>query len=215
MDPDGSHADEDGKWFAGSPVLGVNLSPMSVRFAGYEEGAQGLPGRQVAMLTRLLDRTDLRLLFIPHVMGAPDNDDHAYLSRLLDEMPERLRPRVSLLPAALGARRTKWIVSHCRALVAARMHCAVAGLSCAVPTLLVSYSRKAVGMCRYAYGTEDWVLPVSSRGEDMAARVERLLESADGLRAHLASRQPGFREDAFRGGRCLREIVAAEPVATE
>jgi polysaccharide pyruvyl transferase WcaK-like protein len=183
-----------------------------VDYATHEEGeaAKGIPDQQAEALVRLLEAHDISMLLVPHVINPSlrVDDDYRYLAGVRNRMGDKFASRVRLLPADLGARRTKWIIAQCEALVAARMHCAIAGLSTAVPTLLLSYSRKALGMCDYAYGNQDWVLPVSCETARLVSGVERLLGHVEELRRHLTERSEAMREDALRAGAFLRDVLS-------
>ena len=208
MTPDVSRVVEDLGFPPDRPVVGVNFSPCAARFAEHEEGMGGFPDRQAAFLSRLLETHDVDVVLIPHVIcpWQSGDDDYGYLTDLRTRLEKRLHPRVRLLAPDLGARRTKGVISRCRALVAARMHAAIAGISTAVPTLLVSYSRKALGMSDYVYGGQEWVLPVSSGSEELLDVVGRLLGRAEELHRHLEGRRETFHEDAMKAGRFLKEV---------
>lgn len=210
MNVDDSHADEDGPFFADErPVLGVNLSPLSAHFAGEADAERGIAKCQTEVLVRLLETGDVDVLLVPHVVcpWQKVDDDYSYLWDIKEHLGDRFGSRVRLLPPDIGARRTKWIISQCHALVAARMHCAIAGFSTGVPTLLLSYSRKALGMSDYVYGNREWVLPVSSGCEPFLAAAENLLAAAEGLRQRLGERRKAILGDAIRAGRFLREVL--------
>jgi len=122
--------------------------------------------------------------------------------------------RVALLPPTLGAMRTKGVLSQCDALIAARMHCGIAGVSCGVPTLFLAYSHKAVGMAEYVYGHREWVLPLAQFANDQAIeKVDNLLRSRSELKQQLLSDLPRFQRDAMRGGQALRELIVDDQSA--
>ena len=50
----------------------------------------------------------------------------------------------------LRASKTKGYISQLDFLCSARMHCCVAGISSATPTLFITYSNKGKGMSHYA-----------------------------------------------------------------
>lgn len=191
-------------------TLGVNLSPFSVHHAldrGQIETMQERFARQLAV--HLDERPGLRLLLIPHVEtpGDPTGDDHGFLEAVRDRLPERHAGRVRLLPRGLRARRLKRLIGGCSALVAARMHCAIAGVSMGVPTLLLSYSAKARGMARYVYGDDRWVLPVDAEPEAFGRAVRDLLGAREALRPLLHDRVPRARVDAMRAGEALKSLL--------
>ncbi len=165
-----------------APVLGVNLSPLSARLA-LRKGLDSVISEQVTFLSRVIKNLGVRMLLVPHVVAPHDpwDDDYAYLERILNGLYAYHSTReVALLPAGLGARRTKGVIGSCDALVAARMHCAIAGVSTDVPTLFVSYSAKAQGMAEFAYSSQNRSIAlnelVSSRG---LHTIEELLQNDD------------------------------------
>lgn len=198
---------------AGRRTLAVNLGPLAVDQTIEDRAArEAMPRRQARMLAELLDDDDdLDLLLVPHVEGPADrgSDDLMYLEEVRRHLTGRHAARVRALPRGLRAGQIKRLLSYCEAAIAARMHCAIAALSMGVPTLLLSYSPKALGMARYVYGDDRWVLPITADHERIVATTRSLFSLADDLRGVLDRRRPEFREDALRGGRWLREALAA------
>ncbi|NLW50985.1 MAG: polysaccharide pyruvyl transferase family protein [Candidatus Brocadiaceae bacterium] len=199
------------------PTLAVNLSPLSVRTAYGPNGMAGALQEQTDFVATMMRKLDVRVVLVPHVVAphTEGDDDCRYLAR----MHERLRAAcpepdaVTVLPGGLGARRTKGVIGQCDALVAARMHCAIAGVSSGVPTLFVSYSSKAKGMAQYVYGDLQWhigltELPAASTIEKIAL----LLERRSAVREYLRDSANQFHEDAFRGGAFLAECLQGQDV---
>ena len=54
------------------------------------------------------------------------------------------------------------------------MHCAINALTARVPTILLSYSAKAKGMCNYVYGSNKFVLPISD-----FTKISNIIQSID------------------------------------
>ena len=97
-------------------------------------------------MRRLLDRTDARLLLVPHVFSSVDHPEHdpdacnAVAAEL--NQPDR----ISILPEGLDAAETKWVIGRTNWFCATRMHAAIAALSQAVSAAAVAYSRKTRGV---------------------------------------------------------------------
>jgi colanic acid/amylovoran biosynthesis protein len=193
----------------GATTIGVNLSPLSAAFAATEDGAGNLAGRHAEIISRLVRDLDADVLLIPHVVCPwnPADDDAGYLEHVRNLVGEDVRARVTMLPPGLGARRTKRIVSRCGALLAARMHCAISGISCAVPTILLSYSPKSVGMGEYVYGHSDAVLPVDADYETVSSAARRLLADGAQIRSYLSERMQAICRDSFCAGELVREVL--------
>lgn len=93
----------------------------------------------------LRSELDANIILVPHVHEiSPQNDDQVLATELLRCL--EYDPAVRLAGGALSACEFKAIIARCDFLVAERMHAAIAGLSTAVPTLVVGYSIKAKGI---------------------------------------------------------------------
>ncbi len=196
-------------------TLGVNLSPLSARrIYGPKAVGKCLEG-QAVFLRSLVDALGVRIILIPHVVArhTEGDDDYRYLAKmrqLLDETGSDAES-VSLLPGNLGARRTKGVISRCDALVAARMHCGIAGVSSQTPTLFVSYTSKAVGMAEYVYGDLEWQVSLSDFSKpETVDTIARLLDRSDQTTEYLSDVYPKFRHDALRGGVALDEALGQD-----
>ena len=97
------------------------------------------------------------VLLIPHVFnkrrhvpstshGLNEHPELELTIELAKEAKERLGARVHAIDQAYSAPELKWIIGHCDFFVGARMHACIAGLSQAVPTVTLAYSKKAVGV---------------------------------------------------------------------
>ena len=191
----------------GRRTVGVNLSPLSTAYAG---GKDAVLPQQVGAVAEVLRRwPDIDVLLLPHVVcpWRPDDDDFAYLQSVKCSMPEPIRDRVQMLPAGLGASCTKGIISQCDFVVAARMHCGLASVSSGVPTLFLSYSRKAIGMCVEVYGDTSMVLPVDSPSSVLAETVSGLITRADEVRDYLRRKAPDMVAQSLEAGHLLRSLV--------
>ncbi len=88
------------------------------------------------------------------------------------------------------------------------MHCAINALAAHVPTILVAYSRKAVGMCQYVYGNGDWVIPLNEFVSDHALeKIRSMINQREKKRAYLAERIPEIQQDAYRPMQTLKEML--------
>jgi len=99
-------------------------------------------------------------------------------------------------------------LAKCDLVIAVRMHCAINALAAHVPTILVSYSRKAVGMCQYVYGNSDWVIPLNEFVPDSALdKVRELIGQKEEICAYLAKRIPEIQEAAYSPVKALKEML--------
>jgi len=183
-------------WPEGDGFLGLNVSPHLGGSAACATDAA------CELASYAMDRHNLGIVLIPHVTGARD-DDHV----LLREVYGRLsRPeRTMLLPQSLSAAQTKYVISRCRFLVAARTHATIAGFSSCVPTLSLAYSQKAHGLNTDLFDETTYM--VNTRGpewaRDVAPAFARLVANEDSVRSTLQQRVPIMQERARAGARLL------------
>ena len=147
-----------------------------------------------------------RYVCIPHVVvDDGSQNDRLFLGKYL--AATKFPDRVAMLPEGLGARKTKGCVARLDILVAARMHCCVAGVSSGTPTLFVTYSNKGKGMSYYAYGHHSWELAVRElTGPLFQTKMDEMLNCREEIKAQLEHRRPQFLADALRAGEYLRNL---------
>lgn len=140
-----------------SEVIGINLSPMALQYASVPKAV--LKGH-LHLISYLLKNTAYNIALIPHVVS-PFHDDLEALKILKDSFAEN--PRVVILDVekAWNCRQTKYAISKCAFMIAARTHASIAAYSTGVPTLVVGYSSKARGIAKDIFKEEKgYVLPV-------------------------------------------------------
>lgn len=133
-------------------TIGLNLSPL---MAGYVTDGN-IPEwikLSTRILTRIREKTGRPVLLIPHVV-TPHSNDYAFLREVLCLYGNN-DPEVQLLTPDFNAAQTKWIISQCDVIAAARTHATIAGFSSNVPTVSFAYSLKAQGLNRDIFGNAD------------------------------------------------------------
>jgi len=128
-------------------VLGLNIGWLidSLRRRGGH--ADGITADAIAFVGRVLSKTPLAIVLIPHVApldGNPFNNDEKFNEQLLQALGGPTA-RLAQIPCGFNAAQLKYIISQCRSLIAARTHATIAAFSTAVPTLSIAYSVKAKG----------------------------------------------------------------------
>ena len=156
--------------FMDGNTVGVNVSPMIM---SYEKNNGITLENYRALVRHIIEHTGMNVALIPHVVWA-DNDDREPLQLLYDEF--KVSGRVSMIEDCT-AEELKGYIARCRFMIAARTHASIAAYSQAVPTLVVGYSVKALGIATDLFGTaEGYVIPVQ-----LLKKVEDLCESFDWL----------------------------------
>lgn len=188
--------------FCEGRTIGINISPMIVR---YEKE----PGITIQNYKKLVDyilqTTDNSVALIPHVMWNY-NDDRLTLAELYEGYEEN--ERVLLFPD-MSCQQLKYVISKCRAFIGARTHATIAAYSSCVPTLVVGYSVKALGIARDLFGSEEnYVIPVQTLQDfDTLVRAyEWLMEREDAIRGKLQDIMPEYCAKSAQAGDELRKI---------
>jgi colanic acid/amylovoran biosynthesis protein len=194
------------------PTVAINFSPLSLRYSSGKTSVGAYQAIQSEIVSHLLRELNINVLLVPHVVCPWDalDDDYRYLAALAERYAGQERQRLALLPSSLGAVTTKAVLSKCAVVIAARMHCAIAAISSGVPTIFVSYSSKAVGMAKYAYGDTKWVMPLKGMiSQHIFEKTRSILANQETFRRYLSGALARFRTDAFRGGEALKRALLA------
>jgi len=160
-------------------------------------------------IRKLLETDKLRIVLVPHVVPLDEemNDDHKFLSDLYNMLSDQ-HARITLVPRDLGAAKTKSVIAQCDGVIAARMHCCIAALSSGVPTILIKYSAKALGMARYVYGDDDWCIHLEDLNPSLLKdKFDNLLNEHSKLASHLKASHIIWESDARRAVDALSAII--------
>lgn len=180
-------------------VVGLNVSGLLSNDSELAQERFGLAvdhwGGMQQLVRRFLDRTDARILLVPHVNGQPHDSDDSANERLLEALSDQ-GDRVAVLPPGLDAMETKWAIGACDWFAGARMHATIAALSQAVPVAGIAYSDKMAGVFA-SCGVEDQIVDArrGSTVEFVDALWERW-ERRDGTRDELERRLPEVKQRA-------------------
>lgn len=151
-------------------------------------------------------KIDLKVLLIPHVMK---NADLSVLKKLYDKY--RDTKKVFLVDNEhLNARQLKYLISKCRYFVGARTHATIAAYSSCVPTLVLGYSIKSVGIARDLFGTEkNYVIPVSSlkTENDLLEGFKWLRENEEMVRNNLKELMPKYVNDVWKVTDLIKKLL--------
>jgi polysaccharide pyruvyl transferase WcaK-like protein len=190
-------------------TIGVNLSPLSIRYTGHSE--EEVIHAQAKAIEGLIKFFDARIMLIPHVVSysKEGDDDFRYLRKVKRAIASEHQKALTLLGSDPGFVGTKKELVKCDLVIAARMHCAINALAAHVPTILIAYSHKAIGMCQYVYGNENWVLPLTdfSKGYVLKEKVRSMIDSESKIRGYLYNRIPEIRNDCHQPMLRLKEML--------
>lgn len=188
--------------FVEGGTIGINISPMIV---DYEKEKGIAIANYKKLIDHILQNSDNSVALIPHVVWK-NNDDRRTLSELYSGYENN--PRVILFQD-MSCQNIKYVISKCRAFIGARTHATIAAYSSCVPTLVVGYSVKALGIARDIFGTEkDYVLPVQKlqTPEELIHAYEWLMQNEEMIRTRLKEIMPNYCKRAAEAGDEIRRI---------
>lgn len=150
-------------------------------------------------LQDLLQSTEYHVCLIPHVYGkgAFGKDDLYYTEKLYNELPDDLKPRISMVREELSCVQLKYIISKCRFFVGARTHSMIAAYSAEVPAIALGYSVKADGIATDLFGTTDnFVLNIEKlqKAENLKAAFAYLVANEAEIKKQYARKIPLYKE---------------------
>jgi polysaccharide pyruvyl transferase WcaK-like protein len=190
-------------------TIGLNLSPLSARFTG--QSNEEAINKQVKSIEWLIKEFDAQIVLIPHVVACSNegDDDLRYLRKIKKLVATEYMDSLTLLDTDPGFVGVKMELIKCNLVIAARMHCAVNALAAHIPTILVSYSRKAEGMCHYVYGHCNWILTLDEFAEKdfLLEKVRYLKNQEPKVRDYLSKRIPEIQQKAYQPIRRLKEVL--------
>lgn len=183
--------------FAAGNTVGINVSPMIQD----NESKSGITMESYkALLTFIIENTDMQIALIPHVVWKR-NDDRKPVHELYEAF--KATGRVVEIPDGT-CEELKGFISRCRFFVGARTHATIAAYSACVPTLVVGYSVKARGIAKDLFGTEEkYVIPVQSlqNKEDLVKGFQWLFSHEAEIKSKLKEIMPSYKEKALQTGK--------------
>lgn len=176
--------------FLEKEVVGINVSPMVID----RETCKGIIMRNYQRLVEyILETTTMNIVLIPHVVRR-HNDDRKPLELLFSQFQNSHRV---VMIGDHSAEVLKGFIARCRYMVAARTHASIAAYSEQVPSLVVGYSVKAVGIAKDIFGTADhYVIPVQNftRDDDLVNHFKWLVANENYIKKHLRAFMPVYKE---------------------
>lgn len=192
--------------FREGKTIGINVSPMIIQ----HEKIKGITNQNYRkLIEHILKDTDNSVALIPHVIWK-NNDDREALKELYKGYEENQRV---IFCQDMSCQRLKYVISKCRAFIGARTHATIAAYSSHVPTLVVGYSVKALGIARDLFGNEKhYVLPVQALEEtgELIRAYDWLMEREGEIRKNLEEIMPRYCARAGEAGEEIKKLWKKE-----
>lgn len=127
-------------------TVGINISPLILK-GEQKEGI--IFENYVNVIDHIIRNTTMNIALIPHVVQK-NNDDRTILISLYNKF--RNTKRVIMIEDD-ETRVLKGYIARCRFVIAARTHASIAAYSEQVPTIVIGYSIKALGIAKDIFGS--------------------------------------------------------------
>lgn len=174
--------------FIEGKTIGVNVSPVILENS--QNKAEVLNGF-VELVNHIIETTDYQIALIPHV-AIQGNDDREILRMIYDRCKDQNR---MILVEDANCTILKGYIARCNMFIGARTHATIAAYSSLVPTLVIGYSVKSLGIATDLFGTnENYVLPVQSisNGSELIKGFDWLDKNQDAIKERLKEIMPQY-----------------------
>ena len=182
--------------FGNHCMVGINISPLVMK---YEKGENILLTNIKKLIEFIIKETDYNIALIPHVL-LKNNNDLTPLKALFEEYKGTNRICLIDEDDTLNCQQIKYVISKCSFMVVARTHASIAAYSTCVPTLVLGYSVKSIGIATDIFGTSDnYVLPVDKiRKEDEVRNAFRWIVDHEGdIKTRYSVVMPDYIKKAY------------------
>ena len=176
------------KWYKGKKVIGLNLSPLTVKTKENEEAINNF-------IKYILNETNYSIALLPHVT-VEEVSDLSVLKKIKEEYQGE--ERIFLEEGEYTCQEIKYIISKCDMLIAARTHASIAAYSTLVPTLVIGYSVKSRGIAEDLFGNyQDYVLSTEElKGEELINKFQYIEKNKKQIKSTLENKMKIVKEEA-------------------
>lgn len=183
-------------------MIGINVSKL-ILGGRYGADEEMILKSYRNMMDYILENTSYKIFMVQHILNNGfDQDAIAKLYECYKEEERVLFMKTELL----NSMQVKYLISKLNFLITARTHASIAAYSTCVPTLVVSYSVKSVGIAKDLFGDyQDYVLPLKDMkdGTELCEKFKYILAHEKDIKAHLQSVIPAYKLRAMQFGEIL------------
>lgn len=177
--------------FEAGNTIGINLSQMVIN-----DSNELCRKNILNLINFILEKTKYKICLIPHVYDVQSRDNDL---EILDDIYSAFESnRVILEERELNCEELKYLISKCAFFVGARTHSTIAAYSTGVPTLVLGYSVKSIGIAKDLFGThEGFVIPYQDLKEcdELTNAFVGIMDKEKDIRTHLETVIPLYRKE--------------------
>lgn len=195
------------KYFLEGNTVGVNVSPMILDYES-EKNSGIVWKNYVQLLEYILKDTAMNIALIPHVVWER-SDDMKCINKLYEEFQEKYFDRIAIVRDG-SCQELKGDIARCRFFVGARTHSTIAAYSTGVPTLVVGYSVKSIGIARDLFGTEvGYIVDVRDlkKEDELTNSFKEIIYREDEIRKILLQKSKVYKTELQRINELLIDAI--------
>lgn len=175
--------------FVPKNTVGINLSPLVMEWS---DNGELVWENYCNTIDFIINHTDMNICLIPHVYCTDNDYDMIPHVKLYNQYKDTGRIAI-VNDTALSCKNLKHIISQCRFVITARTHASIAAYSSFVPTLVLGYSIKSIGIATDLFGTSDNYVVSTDKlvsGKQLKEAFSFIIENESNIIAALEERVP-------------------------
>lgn len=133
-----------------------------------------------------------------------DGDDRYAITKVMEYI--RDKEIATPLKGEYSAREYKGIINKCEIFIGGRMHSIIAATSLGVPSVIMQYSHKALGVMDML-GMKEYVWDIKSTKEELLNKINKVWYSRDVLRNNLKYQAAKTKDEVWKAGDVLKEAI--------
>lgn len=184
------------------PIIGISVS-----FQIYKRLKEGYIKALALFIDKVSEQYGASVILIPNdTCSLPIND-----IKVAEMVVESANSRDCLLMdnSQLSADEIKSVIANCDALLASRYHSVIAGLSAAVPTIVLGWHHKYTDVLSL-FGLGELVLTAEEFSfEKLWGKFEHFWEERKSIRITLKEKLPVIVQSVYSGGEIMRKTLQA------
>lgn len=188
--------------FEQGKMIGINISNL-ILSGKYGASEEKILLSYFNLINYILEQTDYKIILVQHIVN--NGFDLEALGKIY-KLYENEKRVILMKTELLNTMQIKYLISKLNFLVTARTHASIAAYSTCVPTLVVSYSVKSVGIAKDLFeDSESYILPLCEMkdGTELQKKFEFILKNEDVIREHLQEVIPLYKMQALKFGEIL------------
>lgn len=186
-------------------AVGINVSKLIL---DYDKENKHTLNAYKNLICYILENTNYQVILIPHVVCDTTSDIEAQ-NEVLSLIPEFYKHRIFTVEEG-NCRDLKGIISKCKFFIGGRTHSTVAAYSTYVPTLVIGYSVKSMGIANDLFGTyENYVISYKNikKEDEMIKGFKFLQKNENKIRRRLEEIMPSYIQNAYEAGNEIYNLL--------